>query len=177
MRARTTVASGSSALARTARAGSGLDGSDVPTEIEHGGARAGSAQLTYRDVSASGGLRPITDAVPPHYAVQKNPHAPRPVSAKVRANTNLRINYSRCYLKIFVCDAKHSEPAGCERSRCGVEHTNCCPAAGRLMRAGHSSAGNDSATHAHVASRPFLETAPAVGASSTTATHYHNADS
>lgn len=62
MRARTTVASGSSALAHTARAGSGLGGSDVPTEIEHGGARAGSAQLTYRDVSASGGLGPITDA-------------------------------------------------------------------------------------------------------------------
>lgn len=177
VRARTTVASGSSALARTANAGSGLGGSDVPTEIEHGGARAGSAQLTYRDVSASGGLRPITDALPPHYAAQTSPHAPRPISVKVCANTNLRINYSRCYLKIFVCDAKHSEPAGCERSRRGVAHTNCCPAAGRLMRAGRFGAGNSSATHAHVASRPSLWTVLAVGGSRTTAPHYHNADS
>lgn len=33
------------------------------------------------------------------------PHAAIPTSAKVRAIANLRINYSRCYLKIFVCVA------------------------------------------------------------------------
>lgn len=46
------------ARSSTARASSGPDGSDVPPE--HGGARAGSAQLTYRDF-ADGGLRPTTE--------------------------------------------------------------------------------------------------------------------
>ncbi|KAL4712037.1 hypothetical protein ACJJTC_003704 [Scirpophaga incertulas] len=50
MRTRSTIAAGSTAQARTARGCSGPGGSDVRTE--HGGARAGSAQLTYRDFAS-----------------------------------------------------------------------------------------------------------------------------
>ncbi|CAG9793929.1 unnamed protein product [Diatraea saccharalis] len=61
-RVRSPSAAGPSARARTACGGSGPNGSDVPTE--HGGARAGSAQLTYRDF-ADGGLSLTVAAAPP----------------------------------------------------------------------------------------------------------------
>lgn len=48
---------------------------------------------------------------PPLRAAHASPHAPIPISAKVRAITTLRINYSCCYLKIFECDAERSQPA------------------------------------------------------------------
>lgn len=125
-------------LGPAVRAGSGPGGSDVP--IEHGRLRAGSAQLTYRDVSGKGA------------AQCASPHAPIPISAKVRAITTLRINYSRCYLKIF--RARRSAVAARSPSRHGVAHANRFPAAGRLMRAGRAGAGGGSDARAH--RRPSL---------------------
>lgn len=75
-------------------------GSDVPAE--HGGAQ----EVRSLPIGTS----------PPAASLRRtkrtDPHASIPVSTKVRAITDLRINYSRRYLKIFVCDAKRSEAAG-----------------------------------------------------------------
>ncbi|CAH0398800.1 unnamed protein product [Chilo suppressalis] len=107
-------------------------------------ARAGSAQLTYRDIADGG---PSSCAAASH----TNPHAPIPISAKVRAITTLRINYPRCYLKIFVCEARRSKP---QLDRHEVARANRFPAAGRLMRAGRAGAGGGSDARAH--HRPSL---------------------
>lgn len=70
--------------------------------------------------------------------------APSPIPVKVRANTYLRINYLSCYLKIFGCDAEY-----CESRTYKIAHANRFPAAGRLMRAGHSAAVGGSGARAY----------------------------
>lgn len=136
------------------------------------GALAGSAQLTYRDVSASGGCaRPPQ---PRHRIALPSPHAPIPISTKVRAITNLRINYSRCYLKIFVCDAKHSGPAAGADTE---SHTRTASPPRGDWWGQAAPAPAEAPTHAHTAGRPFPRVQLAAGASGTTAPHYHSADS
>lgn len=151
-------------------AGSGPGGSDAPTE--HGGARAGSAQLTYRDVSVGG--RSDTRRRPPLRAGRSSPHAPIPISAKVRAITTLRINYSCCYLKIFVCDAERSQPAA--RADTELHTRTASPLRGDWWGQA-APAPAEAPTHAHTAARPFPRVRRRCGASGTTTTHYHSGDS
>lgn len=153
-----------------AGAGSGPGGSDAPTE--HGGARAGSAQLTYRDVSVGG--RSDTRRRPPLRAGRSSPHAPIPISAKVRAITTLRINYSCCYLKIFVCDAERSQPAA--RADTELHTRTASPLRGDWWGQA-APAPAEAPTHAHTAARPFPRVRRRRGASGTTTTHYHSGDS
>lgn len=76
----------------------------------------------------------------------------------MRAITDSRINYSSCYLKIFVFGAGRARA-----ERRGVAHANHFPAAGRLMRAGRAGAGGGSDARAQ--RRPSLSAGPRRGRS------------
>ncbi|KAG6444818.1 hypothetical protein O3G_MSEX003533 [Manduca sexta] len=143
---------GPSRLSRLGRAGSGPGGSDVPNE--HGGARAGSAQLTYRDVSGSGGLQPSA-AAPPCHRAERRTREP----ACADTDTRKSARGHQLANKLFALLSKNIRArrrafAGCGPSRCGVTHANRFPAAGRLMRAGRAGAGGGSDARAH--RRPSL---------------------
>ncbi|CAB3251746.1 unnamed protein product [Arctia plantaginis] len=134
------------------RTGSGPGGSDAPTE--HGGARAGSAQLTYgtgrrRDISAGGGL--VRHRRPPLSAA----------SEPACADTDIRKSARDHYLanKLFVLLSKNIRVrrralAARSLSRRGVAHANRFQVAGRLMRAGRADTGGGSDARAHY--RPSL---------------------
>lgn len=128
---------------------------------------------TYRDVSVGGGR---SRHPPPSSAraAHANPHAPIPISAKVRAITTLRINYSCCYLKIFVCDAERSQPAA--RADTDLHTRTASPLRGDWWGQA-APAPAEAPTHAHTAVRPFPRACNRCGASGTTTTHYHSADS
>lgn len=169
-RARTTVVAVGSQLgpAHAANAaGSGPDGSDVIRRTWRLAQEVRSLPI-HRDVSSSNRHRHRA-----LWARAPSPHAPRPISAKVRAITTLRINYSRCYLKIFVCDAERSRTAAC---RHGVAHANRFPAAGRLMGQA-APAPAEAPAHAHTATRLSPRRCTGTGANGTTPPHYHSADS
>lgn len=145
-----TAAAGPTARARSGT-GSGPGGSDAPTE--HGGARAGSAQLTYRDVSAGGGH----SRHPPPSTASRSAREP------ACADTDIRKSARDHYLanKLFVLLSKNIRVrrralATRSPSRHGVAHANRFPAAGRLMRAGRAGAGGGSDACAH--RRPSLST-------------------
>lgn len=143
VRARSTAAGGPTARA-LADDGSGPGGSDAPTE--HGGARAGSAQLTYRDVSAGGGR----SRHPPPFTASRSAREP------ACSDTDIRKSARDHYLanKLFVLLSKNIRVrrralAARSPSRHGVAHANRFPAAGRLMRAGRAGAGGGSDARAH----------------------------
>lgn len=81
-----------------------------------------------------------------------SPHALIPISAKVRAITTLRINYSCCYLKIFVCDAERSQPAA--RADTELHTRTASPPRGDWWGQA-APAPAEAPTHAHTAARPF----------------------
>lgn len=103
-------ASARPAVEQGARAGSGPDGSDA--HEEHGGARRKCAAYLSGRLSQwwPAPERQTAMDSPDYGGAHASPHALISASAKVRAIT-MQINYSCCYLKIFVCDAKRSPPA------------------------------------------------------------------
>lgn len=146
-RARSAVAAGPAARARTARGGSGPGGSDVHTE--HGGARRKCAAYL-------SGLRQRRLA--PVAAATCNTREP------ACADTDIRKSARDHYLtnKLFVLLSKNirvRRKALEEHSPSlhGVAHANRFPAAGRLMRAA-APAPAEAPTHAHLAACPFQST-------------------
>lgn len=100
--------------------------------------RAGSAQLTYRDVS-TGCLLAANET-----------HGPACVDSGIRKSARDH----RLTNKLFAPLSKNirlrrKAVGGRGASRRGIAHTNCFPAAGRLMRAGRAGAGGGSGARAH----------------------------
>lgn len=100
--------------------------------------RAGSAQLTYRDVSA-GCLLAANET-----------HGPACADSGIRKSARDH----RLTNKLFAPLSKNirlrrKAVGGRGASRRGIAHTNCFPAAGRLMRAGRAGAGGGSGARAH----------------------------